>query len=177
VKKNHEKIKIPHLMLCIMFGVSGCAANGQQNRADVYKAGQVNTAQEANTVKILAVLPAQIEVDNSQQKKQAQVGGAVLGAILGGVAGNAVSNHSNKGTLTAGGAVVGGGAGLVAGSMVDDKTLVPGVSLTYVLNSRTLHSAQVGRLCEFEPGKAIMISTKMNETRIQPNAACPPDSN
>ncbi len=150
--------------------LSGCATTGEGLQANVYKAGQVNQVQEAKTVKILAVLPAKVEVDNSAAKRQAEVGGAILGALLGAAAGN---RSSRPGTGTVG-AVGGAAAGAAAGSMVSDKVLVDGVSLTYVYNNRTLNSAQVGRACEYQPGVAVMISTSPTETRIQANATCPP---
>lgn len=154
--------------------ISGCAAPGQQHRANVYKAGQVNQMQEAKMVNILAVLPAQIEVDNSEQKKQAQIAGAFIGAILGGAA-----TGNNKKKLVkadpAAGAIVGGVAGAAAGSLVADTVLVDGVSITYTLagQSKPLNSAQVGRVCEYKIGSSVMISTGPNETRIQPNKECP----
>ncbi len=151
--------------------MTGCAATGENLQANVYKAGQVNQVQEAKTVKILAVMPAKIEVDNADQKKAAQVGGAVLGAILGAAVGGKAKN--NPGAATAGGTLVGGAVGAAAGSLVKDKILVDGVSLTYQLNGKTLNSAQVGKSCEFAPGVAVMISTSPTETRIQPNAQCP----
>lgn len=151
----------------------GCAATGVEQRADTYTAAQVNTAQEAKIVQILLVGPAKVQVDNSQAKKQAEVGGAVAGALLGGIIGSKGGTSS-----TIGGGVVGGAVGGAAGSMVADKVLVDGVSLTYVFNRKTLNSAQVGRVCEFKEGKGLMISTgKPNETRIQPNNpdGCPKD--
>jgi len=151
--------------------LTGCAATGENLQANVYKAGQVNQTQEAKTVQILAVMPAKIEVDNADQKKAAQVGGAVLGAILGAAIGGAAKN--NPGAATAGGTVVGGAVGAAAGSMVKDKVLVDGVSLTYTFKGKTLNSAQVGKSCEFAPGMAVMISTSPTETRIQPNKECP----
>ncbi len=150
----------------------GCAATGENLQSNVYKAGQVNTAQAAKVVNILAVMPAKIEVDNAQQKKEAEVVGGLLGAIGGGVIGNTTTNHSAGGTLLGGAA--GGVGGAALGSLVSDKVLVDGVSLTYEADGKTLNSAQVGKLCEFHPGKAIMISTSPMETRIQPNATCPP---
>lgn len=150
--------------------VTGCATTGESLQANVYRAGQVNQVQEAKTVKILAVLPAKVEVDNSAAKKQAEIGGAVIGALLGGAIGNR-SKRQGSGTV---GAVGGAAAGAAAGSMVGDKVLVDGVSLTYVYNNRTLNSAQVGRACEYQPGTAVMISTSPTETRIQANATCPP---
>ena len=143
-------------------------------QANVYKAGQVNQAQEAKTVQILAVMPAKVEVDNADQKKAAQVGGAIFGAILGAALGGMAKN--NPGAATAGGAVGGGVVGAAAGSLVKDKILVDGVSLTYLIMGKTLNSAQVGKSCEFAPGMAVMISTSPTETRIQPNKECPKES-
>jgi outer membrane lipoprotein SlyB len=150
--------------------LAGCAATGENLQANVYKAGQVNQTQEAKTVQILAVMPAKIEVDNSAQKKQAEVGGAVAGALLGGLISHFTGGSADAVALSA----VGGGAvGGVGGSLVQDKVLVDGVSLTYTLKGKTLNSAQVGRSCEFAPGMAVMISTSPTETRIQPNKECP----
>ena len=156
-----------------IISLAGCAATGENLQANVYKAGQVNQTQEAKTVQILAVMPAKIEVDNAEQKKAAQVGGAILGAFLGAAAGGASKN--NPGAATAGGAVAGAAVGGAAGSLVKDKVLVDGVSLTYVFKGKTLNSAQVGKACEFAPGMAVMISTSPTETRIQPNKECPKD--
>lgn len=150
--------------------LTGCVTTGEGLQANVYKAGQVNQVQEAKTVKILAVLPAKVEVDNSAARRQAEVGGAILGALLGAAAGNR-SSRAGTGAI---GAVGGAAAGAAAGSMVGDKVLVDGVSLTYVYNNRTLNSAQVGKACEYQPGVAVMISTSPTETRIQANATCPP---
>jgi outer membrane lipoprotein SlyB len=95
----------------------------------------------------------------------------LTGALAGGVVGNNIARHSSTNVLVGG---VGGGAvGALAGSLVPDKTLVDGVSLTYVENGKTLNSAQVGKACEFKPGPAIGVSTGPNETRIQPNDTCP----
>ena len=57
-----------------------------------------------------------------------------------------------------------------ASSMVSPETsLVDGVQLTFKLNGRIFNSAQVGQVCEFKYGPAIMISTGPTSTRIQPN--------
>lgn len=155
-----------------VIALSGCASTGEQYQANVYKAGQVNTTQSAKTIEIVLVQPAKIEVDNSKGKKQAQMVGGLLGAIAGGVGGNLASrNRSLDRSLgTAGGAIGGGAIGTAAGSLAADKVLVSGVSLTYVDTAgQTLNSAQVGKLCEFTKGTALMISTTQNETRIQPN--------
>ncbi len=157
-------------LLAVVSILSGCAATGANLQSNVYRAGQVNTAQAARSIKIITVLPAQIEVDNSEQKKQAQVGGALLGALAGGLGGGfgGLGGLGTTGTTIAGGAV-----GAAAGSMVSDKILVEGVSIAYSENGKMFTSAQVGRACEYRPGTTIIISTSPTETRIQPNANCP----
>ena len=159
------------ITISALIALSGCAATGENLKGNVYKAGQVNTTQAARTIKITAVLPAQIEVDNAEQKKQAMIIGGALGALAGGLGGGfgGLGTAATVGT-TAGGA----GLGVAAGSMVADKVLVEGVSIAYVENGKLFTSAQVGKLCEFKPNAtALIISTGPNETRIQPNAVCP----
>nr|MBA2816291.1 membrane protein [Candidatus Pantoea persica] len=56
---------------------------------------------------------------------------------------------------------------------MSDKTLVESVSLTYKEGTKIYTSTQVSRTCKFTSGLAVVISTKNNETRIQPNTACP----
>ncbi|TWI57497.1 outer membrane lipoprotein SlyB [Pseudomonas duriflava] len=158
-------------MVVALIALAGCQATGENYAANVYKAGQVNARQNAKTVNILAVMPAKIEVDNTQAKQSAQIFGAVLGAVAGGVVGHNVG--SGRAPNTAIGAVGGGVVGAAAGSLVKDTTLVDGVSITYVEEGQTFNSAQVGRSCEFSPGMAVVVSTDANETRIQPNATCP----
>jgi outer membrane lipoprotein SlyB len=167
--KTHKKIIA--ITITITLILTGCAATGENLRGDVYKAGQVNTAQAAKTVKILAVLPAKIEVDNSKQRQQAQVGGGVLGAVLGGLGGG-FGTHGNP-LVTTATTLAGGAIGAGIGSMVAADVLVEGVSITYVSNNQTLNSAQVGKVCEFHPGTALLISTSPTETRIQANSVCP----
>jgi outer membrane lipoprotein SlyB len=158
-------------LLSVLF-LFGCQATGEEYQANVYKAGQVNSRQEARTVQILAVMPAKIEVENKQGKKAAKLLGGVFGALAGAAAGNQAKN--NTGEATAVGAVGGAAVGVAAADTVAKETvLVDGVSLTYIEDGKTLNSAQVGRTCEFQPGIAIVISTGENETRIQPNTACP----
>jgi uncharacterized protein YcfJ len=157
-------------LLAVVSILSGCAATGANLQSNVYKAGQVNTAQAARSIQIITVLPAQIEVDNSEQKKQAQVGGAILGALAGGLGGGfgGIGGLGTAGTTIAGGAV-----GAAAGSLVSDKVLVEGVSIAYSENGKMFTSAQVGKACEYRVGTTIIISTSPTETRIQPNASCP----
>ena len=157
-------------LLAVVSILSGCAATGENLQSNVYRAGQVNTAQAARSIKIITVLPDKIEIDNAEQKKQAQVGGAILGALAGGLGGGfgGLGGLGTTGTTVAGGAV-----GAAAGSLVSDKILVEGVSIAYSENGKMFTSAQVGKACEYRPGATIIISTSPTETRIQPNASCP----
>jgi outer membrane lipoprotein SlyB len=159
------------ISLLVVVGLAGCQAPGDQYAANVYTVGQVNSRQAAETIDILAVLPARVQVDNSQNKRAAQIAGGILGALAGGVAGANIGHYHQTNAVL--GAAGGGVAGAAAGSLVSDTVLVDGVSLTYKDNGKVFNSAQVGRLCEFAPGTAIMVSTGPNETRIQPNTACP----
>jgi len=141
-------------------------STGENMRADVYRAGQVNQAQNVEVVNILSINPAKIAVDNSENKKRAQLGGTLVGAVGGALIGR---NHGRYGATTGG--ALGGAAGAIGGSMVSDESIVTGVSLTYqkANSNNILNSAQVGKPCEFKKGKAMVISTRQNETRIQPN--------
>lgn len=150
--------------------LTGCAATGEQYGANVYKAGQVNSAQRVVTVDIFNVIPAKIEIDNAKNKQNAQAAGALIGALLGAAAANKNSSANNRTNNTGAGMAAGGVVGGVLGSGVSDKTLVDGVTITYKLDSQLLSSTQVGKLCEFSKGIAMMVSTNSNETRIQPNS-------
>ncbi|HCO8236584.1 glycine zipper 2TM domain-containing protein [Escherichia fergusonii] len=165
------KKSISIIMLCLSAGISGCQSNADEYAADVYEANQLNSKQETKTVNIISVLPAKVAVDNTANKQAAQTFGAILGAVAGGVAGHNVGTGSNLGT--AAGAVGGGAVGAAAGTLVKDKSIVEGVSLTYKDGTKMFTSTQVGKSCQFTPGLAVVISTKNNETRIQPNASCP----
>jgi outer membrane lipoprotein SlyB len=166
---NHRTVPIS--LAFAVFALAGCQAPGANLEANVYRADQVNTRQEAKVVNILAVMPAKVEVDNKEAQKTAEVVGGLLGAVGGGIIGNNVAHHSTGGTALG---VAGGGiAGAAAGSLVPGKVLVDGVSLTYEDQGKTFNSAQVGKPCEFAPGKAVVIATSQTETRIQPNTACP----
>lgn len=151
--------------------LAGCQSNADEYAADVYDTTQLNGKQETKTVNIISVLPAKVAVDNTANKQAAQAFGAVLGAVAGGVVGHNVGSGSSLGT--AAGAVGGGGLGAAAGTLVKDKTLVEGVSLTYKEGTKVFTSTQVGKSCQFTTGLAVVISTKDNETRIQPNTTCP----
>lgn len=165
---NNKTIAVA-VLLSAAIAVVGCAT-GEQHRADSYSADMVNTAQDVKPVTILALNPAKVQVDNAENKKKAQIGGAVVGALLGGAAGGTAKDKS--GAKVAGGAAAGGVVGAAAGSMVDDKVMVDGVSIIFKEDGKGKKpktSTQVGKLCEFKVGDAFMFTTKTNETRIQPN--------
>jgi outer membrane lipoprotein SlyB len=152
--------------------LAGCQTPGEDVKANVYTSDQANSRQEAKVINILAVLPAKIQVDNTQNQRTAQLMGGLLGAAAGGALGGGLAQHNALAVGTVG-AVGGGAAGVVAGSLVPGKVLVDGVSITYEDAGHTYNSAQVGRLCEFVPGHAIIVETSPTVTRIQSNASCP----
>lgn len=162
--------KVSTLAILGILSLSACSTPGEENRSDSYTADQVNSRQEAKVVNILAVLPARVQVSNAQNQRAAQIGGALLGAGLGVGLGVGVGHSAGLGAL---GGVGGTAAGAGAGSLVPGQVMVNGVSLTYTQDGHTFNSAQVGKICEYQPGQAIMIMTSATVTRIQPNAACP----
>lgn len=158
------------LLLCSVSALmlAGCANDGAVYRSDVYSAGMVNQAQEVQTVEIIAVMPARVAVPNGAERSEGANVGMVLGAIAGAAAGLAVSDSSDA--VIAGG-LVGGALGNIGGRGLSGKSqnLVDGVQITFKQNGKIFNSAQVGRVCEFKTGTAIMVSPRPNETRIQPN--------
>ncbi|MBI0275658.1 hypothetical protein I6H07_07375 [Hafnia alvei] len=151
--------------------LSACTANTSQYAANSYKTTQLNSRQETKTVEIIAITPARVMVDNSEQKKKAQAVGALVGAIAGGVIGH--NSGSGNNTNTGIGAGIGGVGGALIGSAVKDQIETDGVSLTYKDVGKVYTSTEVGRACEFTTGVAMLLSSGGNETRIQPNATCP----
>ncbi|MCT4703575.1 hypothetical protein MUA02_17095 [Enterobacteriaceae bacterium H20N1] len=151
--------------------LAGCADNADKYAADVYQVGQLNSKQETKTVNIISILPAKVAVDNTANKNTARNMGAVVGALAGAVVG---FNTGSNSTLNA---VAGGAGGGVVGSMasagVKDTVMVDAVSLTYKEDTKVFTSTQVGKACQFSTGLAVVITTKADETRIQPNTTCP----
>lgn len=158
--------------MCVL-SLAACAQPGAEASPNVYGEGQVNTRQNAEVVTILAVMPAKVQVSNAQNQRAAQLAGGILGAVAGGGLGGGLAARHDALATGAVGAVGGGVVGAAAGSLVPGQVLVEGVSITYEDHGSTFSSAQVGRMCEFAPGRTIMISTTPTETRIQPNATCP----
>lgn len=166
------KIILKTSAIVSVFVLTGCASTGQDLRANTYNASELNQNQEVAPVNIISIMPSKINIDNSKQKRQAQTGGGMFGAIAGGVAGSFIGN--SRGTLIGGAA--GAAIGAASGSLVNDKVIVNGVTLAYKINDSLKSSTQVGFLCEYTTGKAIMVKTTENNTRIQPNSSCPPKS-
>lgn len=163
------KVKIAALgVLATAFLIAGCANDGTAYRSDVYWAGQVNQAQEVKTVQIIAVMPARITVDNRYERDDSATMGTILGALAGAVIGASVSNSPDA---VIAGTVGGAALGNVTGKGVSGRqeNFVEGVQITFRIGDKIYNSAQVGRVCEFKTGTAIMVSPKPNETRIQPN--------
>lgn len=152
--------------------MTGCAVNTDDLGADVYEASQLNYKQETKTVDILSIVPAKVAVDNTSKKEMAQTAGTILGAVIGAIAGYNVSGHTSTAGAVAGGAA-GGTIGAASGGLVNDKVIVDAVSLTYKEGTNVYSSTQAGKACQFKPGTALVIMTKANETRIQPNSTCP----
>jgi outer membrane lipoprotein SlyB len=161
-------------VLSLAVVLAGCQATGEEYQADVFDSSQINTQTPAKTVQIITVSPTKIKVSNAANRQTATVVGGLLGAVGGGVlaGGHDHGRGPNNAVL---GAVGGGAAGALAGSLVNDSTLVPGVLIGYSENGKIYTSAQVGHVCQFAPGTiSLMVMMLNNETRIQPNATCPP---
>lgn len=171
---NLKKLSKKILAISCVVALAGCAATGKEHAADAYDADKLNQVQITRMVNILSILPAKINLDNSEQKKKAQAAGAAVGGVTGAIVGYNLKNSWWGHTAT--GAAVGAGAGAAAGSMVDDKVQVEGVTLSYKDGENILSSTQVGKACQFKTGPAAMITTEGKETRIQPNAECPKET-
>ena len=159
------------LALCVALTaalLAGCATDGSMYRSDVYTAGQVNQMQEVRTVEIIAVQSARVAVGNTEDRTDARN----IGMILGAIAGAAIGNHNNHSTSSrVMGGLAGGALGGIAGQSVggNRQELVNGVQITFRDGNKLYNSAQVGQVCEFKTGTAIMVSQSPTETRIQPN--------
>ncbi len=167
IKKINKRELVLSTVILFCLTISACTTTGDKYRASSYRSTQVNQKQAAEVIEMIAILPAQVEVDNTEAQKKRQILGAILGAAGGAAIGNAVGGNN-----TAAGGLLGGAAGAVVASTTENTVLVEGVTLTFVQDSKTYSSSQVGRACEFKPGRAVMISMRADETRIQPNNSC-----
>lgn len=150
--------------------LTACAQPGVQDEANVYQADQVNQSQNAKIITILSLSPARIEVSNTQNQRDAQIAGGLLGALGSGLLGGELGTVGTG----LGGAALGGIGGAAAGSLVNGKALVPGVTIGYTEDGQLHTSTEVGKMCEFQLGQALVVSTSPTETRVQPNSECPP---
>lgn len=159
--------------IALTLGLTGCAADGQQYRANAFAAEETGFEDGARVVEIINVSPAKIYVNNQQQKQAVSAIGSVLGAVAGGIAGYSVGGHRSVMGAVAG---VAGGAGLgaAAGAAVKDKVAVDGVLIAYInKGSEKVNVAKhVGRICEYTNGASLAVGEGKN-TKIQPNAQCP----
>ena len=149
------------------FLFTGCANNATQLRSDTFDASALNSRQEVKLIQILAIQPAKVQVDNSNNQQRSGFWGALAGGLAGAVVGNNSSHSRELATASAlGGAVAGA-------SLAGSKELVQGVSITYIESNQALTSVQVGNPCEFAQGLALVTVTDADVTRVQPNAATP----
>jgi hypothetical protein len=153
------------LSLLSVIIMTGCQTTGEKYKASSYEVSALNQKQEAKTINIIAVTAAKVTVDNKETKKNV----AAVSGLLGSVAGAFIGN--NQGETLVGG-VLGGVVGGASGMLVSNNVMVDAVTLTYSENNKIYTSTQVGQSCEFNPGIALVISTKEGETRVQPNAVC-----
>lgn len=159
--------------IALTLGLTGCAADGQQYRANAFAAEETGFEDGARVVQIVTVTPAKIYVDNKQQKQAVSAIGSVLGAVAGGIAGYSAGGHRSIMGAVAG---VAGGAGLgaAAGAAVKDKVAVDGVVISYRNDGAEKLNVvkHVGRVCEYQVGNSLAVGEGKN-TKIQPNAECP----
>ena len=159
--------------IALTLGLTGCAADGQQYRANAFAAEETGFEDGARVVEIINVSSAKIYVNNQQQKQAVSAIGSVLGAVAGGIAGYSAGGHRSVMGAVAG---VAGGAGLgaAAGAAVKDKVAVDGVLIAYInKGSEKVNVAKhVGRMCEYTNGASLAVGEGKN-TKIQPNAQCP----
>lgn len=156
------------------FTLAGCQSNANNHAANVYQTNQLNTKQKTKTVNIISILPAKVAVNNSQNKQNAQAFGALIGAVAGSVISHNVKSSSNSKTTAS--AVGSKAVSAAASSIVNNKTLVKSVSLTYKKSTKVYTSTQVSKKCQFTTSLAVVITTTYNKTRIQPNTKCPKKS-
>lgn len=64
-----KSFKLTSLIAASAILLTACTT-GENLRADVYRAGDVNQVQNVAVVTILSVTPAKVAVDNSENKKE-----------------------------------------------------------------------------------------------------------
>ena len=94
IKKINKRELVLSTVILFCLTISACTTTGDKYRASSYRSTQVNQKQAAEVIEIIAILPAQVEVDNTEAQKKRQILGAILGAAggaAGGVAGGAAA--------------------------------------------------------------------------------------
>jgi outer membrane lipoprotein SlyB len=153
--------------------LGGCAT-GANLRADTYSANQVGVVQTADAINIISTSPAKVEVDNSANHEGAKKAGAVVLGIIGAVALGLVGGRDGAVAGAAIGGLAGAAVGAGAGSLVSSQNLVDGVKINFSATNGTIGTlTQVGRMCEYNPGAAILNNVDNGRMRVQPNAVCP----
>ncbi|PCS23989.1 hypothetical protein [Candidatus Enterovibrio escicola] len=158
-------IKATTLSLLSIIVFTGCQATGEKHRSSSYVLGDINKRQEAKTINIISITEAKVEIDNKEARKNM----ALVGGLIGSVAGSFIGHNQGE-TLTGG--ALGGIAGATSGLLPSKSVLVDAVTITYSEHNKIYTSTQIGLACEFKPGVALVVSTRTNETRVQPNANC-----
>jgi outer membrane lipoprotein SlyB len=121
--------------LIALGSLAACTTPGTSDAPDVYSSNEINQAQAATVVSILAVLPARVNEDNSANQQTASNVGTVLGAVGGALLGG-LAFHGGYGGAALG-AAGGGLLGSAAGATQPVSVLVQGVSITYTVGAGT----------------------------------------
>jgi outer membrane lipoprotein SlyB len=153
--------------------LAGCQQPGANLAANVYTADQVNQSQDAKMINILSLSPAKVQASNTQNQQTAETVTGVLGAVAGGLL--AAELGGSRDAMA--GAALGGVAGAAAGSLTGSTALVDAVTIGYTEDGNLHTSTQVGEMCQFKEGQALVVITQANETRVQPNSTCPTPNN
>lgn len=159
------------LALSSMMALTACSAPGYEDRPDVYSANMVNQAQQIGTIYITMLRPVKIQVSNARNQRGSSLLGGLLGAGLGVGMGLGVA-HSG---LAAGLGGLGGGVagGMIGNTISGSTTLTDGVTVVFkTIHGNYLSSTQVGRMCEYQYGPAVIVATGPGSVRIQPNSSC-----
>ena len=158
-------------VLATTVALTGCVSDGgNRYRSDVYSVNNVNRVQRVETITIQSVTPAQIALPRNEGQDRSEITGTIIGAIAGAAIGNH-GHHSTSSRVMGGiaGAALGNLAGNAIGGQVSSD-YADGVQITWRGKDGNLYqSAQVGRLCEFKVGPALLVAPNSGDARVQPN--------
>ena len=144
------------------------ATNADDHAADVYQTDQLNTKQETKTVNIISILPQKLPQTTPKINRNCTSLRRFIGAVAGGIS----ATTSGLAAIPERQQVVGGGAAGQQRVLVNDKTLVEGVSLTY--KEGTVYTTQVGKECQFTTGLAVI--TRITKRVFSQIPKCPEKS-